>query len=75
MTCRSYQPGLGATYQVTLPIYGDTAIGFDTEALSADVYENAKAMFYRDLPLVAAGVLAIVVVGTIVANRLVPPRI
>jgi hypothetical protein len=67
--------GIGATYQVTLPIYGDTSIGFDTEALSADVYENAKAMFYRDLPLVAVGLFAIVVVGTVVANRLIPPRI
>lgn len=64
--------GLGGTYDVTLPIYGQTSIDIDTEALVSDAYAYWKQDVMKDLPLIIVGGLALVVLGVVTANILVP---
>lgn len=71
--CRPVE-GIGGTYGVTLPIYGDTSISIDTESMTQDAYGYFKQEFVKDLPLILVGAFSLVVLGVVTANLLVPPR-
>jgi hypothetical protein len=64
--------GISGTYDVTLPIYGQTSIDLDTEAMVSDSYVYFKKEIYKDLPLMLVGGFALVVLGVVTANVLVP---
>lgn len=69
-----YPAGIAGTYDVTLPIYGNTSVSIDTESMTADAYGYFKQEVMKDLPLILVGAFSVVVLGVVTANLLVPPR-